>query len=284
MPVQFWTREFGRSLWMSWKGATHFVRIRLLAVIALVIGAALLAAMSPVALKVVVDRVAGSPGAKAASLSEVVALYIACQWLARTAGEVRGLLYARAERRVLRTVSERVFVHLLHLPLRFHLQRQTGAIMQTLDSGLEGIQLIMHHSVFAVGPVLVELAAEVVVLGRLVSPAFLGLFCMAIGCYAVAFGCAAGRITRCGRAASAARGDVAATMTDGLLNLETVKYFAAEESVKNRVCRELDRCEARWVLFYRKYSVTGVTVACIFAAFLAATIVLASVEVRNGEL
>jgi ABC-type multidrug transport system fused ATPase/permease subunit len=122
----------------TWRAATRFVRIRLLAVLLLVITAAVLTAVSPVALKVVVDRVAELPGGRAASLPALVAVYVACQWLARTAAEARGLLYARAERRVFRTISERLFAHVMRLPLRLHLQRRTGAITQTLDSGLEG--------------------------------------------------------------------------------------------------------------------------------------------------
>jgi len=32
-----------------------------------------------------------------------------------------------AEQRMVRTLSERMFTHVLELPLRFHLDRQTGA-------------------------------------------------------------------------------------------------------------------------------------------------------------
>jgi ABC-type transport system involved in Fe-S cluster assembly fused permease/ATPase subunit len=142
----------------------------------------------------------------------------------------------------------------------------------------------MHHLVFAVLPVFVELGTEVVVLGRLVALSFLVLFCMAIVCYSVTFCCSAGTITRAGRAASAARVDASAAMTDGLLNFETVKYFTAEELVQERVSRELERCEERWALFCRQYSISGVIVACIFAAFLAATVILASIEVHTGKM
>jgi ABC-type transport system involved in Fe-S cluster assembly fused permease/ATPase subunit len=42
-----------------------------------------------------------------------------------------------------RTVSERLFAHLMQLPLRFHLERQTGAVSQTLENGLQGYQMIL---------------------------------------------------------------------------------------------------------------------------------------------
>lgn len=284
MQLMSCVSRFSAFIEETWGNASHFVRVRIFAVLLLVVVAAVLNAMSPLALKLIVDRVAGGHGATVVPLSSLVAIYVACQWFARTAGEARGLLYARAERRVFRAVSERLFTHLMHLPLRFHLQRQTGAITQTLDSGLEGIQLIMHHLVFTVLPVMVELGAEIVVLGRVVSVTFLGLFCTAIVCYSLVFCSSAGKIIRAGRAASEARVEVGAAITDGLLNFEIVKCFAAEELLQTRVCRELDRCEERWVFFYRQYAVTGVMVASIFVAFLAATIIVAAVQVHSGQM
>lgn len=267
-----------------WADAGHFVRIRLLGVSLLVIVAAALSALCPVALKVLVDRMAGPPAAVALSLPVLVCAYVGCQWLARAAGEARGWLYARAERRVFRSIGERLFSHVLHLPLRFHLQTQTGAVTQTLDNGLEGVQLIMHHCTFSVLPVFVELGTEVVVLGRLVSFEFLAIFCAAVICYSLTFCCAAGAITRAGRAASDARIGANAAMVDGLLNVEAVKCFTAEKPVQERVSRRLERCEDGWVLFYRRYSVSGVIACCIFAALLLATTALASAETRSGRM
>jgi len=73
-------------------------------------------------------------------------------------------------------------------------------------------------------------------------------------------------------------------MTDALLNVELVKYFAAEAIVQERVGRALSRTEAEWVSFYRKYAVNGVTVSTIFTAFLAATTLYAVHEVEGARL
>jgi hypothetical protein len=49
-----------------------------------------------------------------------------------------------------RTLSERVFAQLIQLPLRFHLDRQTGAVTQALTNGLQGYQMILQALVFTV--------------------------------------------------------------------------------------------------------------------------------------
>jgi hypothetical protein len=60
-----------------------------------------------------------------------------------------------------RTLSERVFAQLIQLPLRFHLDRQTGAVTQALTNGLQGYQMILQALVFTVLPVVTELGTVV---------------------------------------------------------------------------------------------------------------------------
>src|SRR6266403_5604574 len=150
----------------------------------LVVTASVLMALGPVALKLVVDGFTGQTKGAPISPLLLIGLYVLSQWLARTVGEIRGLVYARAERRMSRMLSERLFAHVMRLPLRFHLERQTGAISQTLENGLNGYQMVLHTLVFTILQVATELGTIVVVLSRLDHPAFLGLFSGAIVAYA----------------------------------------------------------------------------------------------------
>ncbi len=266
-----------------WSDADRFVRRRLAAVILLVIATSVLTALGPLALKGLVDGFTGR-AQNLPSPSLLVGAYVLSQFLARAVGEVRGLVYARAERRMFRVLSGRLFAHILRLPLRFHLNRKTGAVSQTLENGLTGYQMILHHFVFTLLPVTAELGTIIIVLIRLAHPAFLLLFCAALVCYAVVFTYSAKTIARSARSASAAHVDAAAQMTDTLLNVELVKYFAAESIVQDRVDRALSRTETEWVGFYRRYAFNGVTVSTIFATFLAVTTLYAVHEVEGARL
>ena len=266
-----------------YREATPFVRRKIALVLMLVLSAALLTALGPVALKMIVDDLTGQARGEVSPLL-LVALYVMSQWLARVAGELRLLIYERAERRMFRTLSGRLFAHLMHLPLRFHLERQTGALSETLTNGLEGCRMILHHLVFTVLPVTAELATVLLVLWRLAPPLFLALFGGALILYAGAFAYSAATLSQNARTASAARVEAGAAITDGLLNYETVKYFTAESLVQERVGRALERSETEWVAFYRKYTRNGLLVASIFAAFLAAITWYATVETRNGRM
>lgn len=270
---------------LVWGEASKFVKGRLILALLLITLASALTALGPVALKLVVDRLTDqAKGSLSVPVAALIGLYVASQFLARSVGEIRAFIYARAERRMMRTLSERLFAHVLRLPLRFHLDQQTGAVTQSLTNGLQGYQGVLNTLVFSILPVVAELATIVVVLSRLDQPVFLLLFCGAIVCYGTLFAYAARRTKKAARSASAAQIDANATMTDGILNYETVKYFAAETVVQERVGGALIRTEEEWVRFYRQFAVNGLCVATIYAAFLGMTILYAAREAQEGRV
>jgi ABC-type transport system involved in Fe-S cluster assembly fused permease/ATPase subunit len=269
---------------LVWLNTDRFVKVRLLAAIFLLVLASVFTALGPVALKNAVDAIAGHDGVSPVSVSTLVVLYVLTQWFARGAGELRALVYAYAERRMYRTLSERLFSHVMRLPLRFHLSRQTGAIGQTLQNGLQGYQLILHHFVFTFLPVAAELATIVIVLIHLDHPIFFIFYAGAAVCYATIFSVAVAKVARTANAASATGIDASAMMTDSILNYETVKYFTAERIVEEKVSRALIKTEREWIGFYRLYSASGLAVATTYAAFLALTILYAVGQVQAGAL
>jgi len=269
---------------LIWLHTDRFVKVRLFMAVTSLVLASIFTALGPVALKNVVDAIAGDSTGMPVSVTVLVILYVLTQWLARGTGELRALLYAYAERRMFRTLSQNLFAHVMRLPLRFHLGRQTGAIGQTLQNGLQGYELILHHLVFTFLPVVAELATIVIVLARLDQPVFFAFYAGAALCYAIVFGFTVSKVMKTANAASATSIDASATMTDSILNYETVKYFTAERVVQEKVSRALVKTEREWVSFYRLYSISGLAVATTYAAFLALTILYAVGQVQAGAM
>jgi len=269
---------------LVWSQATPFVKLRLLLALLLLIVMSLTTALGPLALSHVVDSLSGRRTVSPLPVTLLALLYVTSQWFARSLGELRGLVYARAERRMFRSLSERLFSHVMRLPLRFHLERQTGAINQALENGLQGYQMIVHHLVFTFLPLIVELGATSVVLMGLKQPVFFWLFSGALGCYVVAFAIAAFRVADAASSASKAHVSAAASMTDGVINYETVKLFAGEAAVQERVSQAFIRTEHEWVSFYRQYAMNGLVIAGIFGTFLLTTTLYAIHQVQVDRL
>jgi ATP-binding cassette subfamily B protein len=78
--------------------------------------------------------------------------------------ELRDAIFARVRYRAMRNLSNKVLSHLHDLSLRFHLERQTGAISRDLERGTRSVSTILNYMVFSILPMLVEFSLVAAVL------------------------------------------------------------------------------------------------------------------------
>lgn len=273
------------ALQLLWTVADGYAKRRLLLALALVAAGALLAALTPVALKLVVDSL--SSGARDGTLlapTALVLLYVLGQYLWRCSTELRMMFHGYAEQRVRRHIGQRLFGHLVRLPLRFHLERKTGAMGETAEQGLRGYDLLLQHLVYSVVPVAVEFAAVAIVLIHFEQRAFLLILGVAAVAYLFAFQRWAMSIHEPSERVSASHIEAHAVLTDSLLNHETVKYFDAEAVVCHRYDAALSRTETAWRRFFRNYAANGLIVATIFALSLGVSLLYAARGVASGAM
>ncbi|MBX5462270.1 MAG: ABC transporter ATP-binding protein/permease [Steroidobacteraceae bacterium] len=269
---------------LIWVGATRFVKVRLGLALLIVAATSIVTALGPVALKFVVDGLTRQSAGEKVSLGLLLVLYILSHWLARALGEMRAFVHAQADRRMFRSLCDRLFDHVMQLPLRYHMNRQTGVMTGTLTNGLQGYQMIFQTLVMTILPVAIEIGTVAVVLVTLDQVVFLALFCVAMLCYGLAFSWGAVRIMDSARAASTSQADAWGVLTDSILNYETVKYFTAESVVRRRFDDSLFRTESEWMRFFRLRAVIGLLIATIFAAFLAVAVFYAASQVQKGAM
>jgi hypothetical protein len=79
-------RSLDEVIRFVWTEASAFVRLRPIIALLLIMAASAMTALGPVALKLVVDGFTG----RAVSAVTLIGLYVLSQWVARTAGEIRG--------------------------------------------------------------------------------------------------------------------------------------------------------------------------------------------------
>lgn len=261
----------------------------LAAAVVCVAAASTLSALGPVALKLLIDTLSGaSAPVTAAGLALtpllLLAAYAGAQGFSRLAGELRMLLFGGAEQSISRKLSRKVFAHVMALPLRFHLQRATGAIAQTLENGLQGYRLLLQHALFTLLPGLLEIAVMAFILASFFDGIFLAVFAACAAAYILVFTDGARKVLKASRALSSARIDANAQLADGLLNFETVKAFSGEDAVTRRYDGTLAAAQGRWRAFYRARFANGVAIATVFVTGLAAILWLAVSRVQAGAM
>ncbi|MCB1881333.1 MAG: ABC transporter ATP-binding protein/permease [Gammaproteobacteria bacterium] len=151
--------------------------------------------------------------------------------------ELRDVVFARVRYHAMRRLSTRVLAHLHGLSLRFHLERQTGAISRDLERGTRSVSSILNYMVFSILPMLVEFTLVAIILFTQYAPVFTLITFSTVAVY-IAFTLAVTEWRmdfrlQMNRLESESSGQA----VDSLINYETVKYFGNEQL-------ELDRFDA----------------------------------------
>lgn len=268
-----------------WSVAGRTGRRLLAAAFLLMLGSSIIAALSPLLLKLLVEAVESNRDDVANfALLFLVVTYGVAHFFSRSLAEVRGMALGRADQRMSRRLSDQCFQHAMALPLRYHLERETGALVQTLSNGLIGYRVIMLHLINSLLPIVVEAASMGAVLLFLGHGSFLAIIGISMMLYALAFWIGAKRVNNPARDVSAAHIDSSAILTDSLLNYETVKYFSGETLVRGRYDCSLGQLEDRWKNLYSRKMQNGLSVAIIFALSLGLSLFVAANGVTQGTM
>jgi ABC-type transport system involved in Fe-S cluster assembly fused permease/ATPase subunit len=268
---------------LFWSTADAYAKRRLLLALFLVVVGALLAALTPIALKLIIDALSQHAPATT-QLLFLVALYVAGQYLWRCATELKLVLHGYAEQRIRRRTYCRLFDHLVRLPLQFHLEKRTGAMAETAEQGMKGYQMVLQHVVFTVLPVAIEFAVVAFVLLYFKSQAYLLILAVASVAYVAAFHRGAVSILTSSVRVSTSHIEAHAVLTDSLMNHETVKYFDAEAVVLQRYDQALGRHEFAWRQFFGDRAFNGWLVATVFAACLGTSLAYGVRDVVAGNM
>jgi len=199
-------------------------------------------------------------------------------------GELRDALFAKVQQRAVRTAARRTFEHLHALSLRFHLDRQTGALARAIDRGSAGIQSVLRLAVFNVVPTVIELLLVTAIIWRLFDWRFAAITFAAVVSYAgFTMGFASWR-SRIRRVMNDTDNDASTKALDSLLNYETVKYFGNEPHEAARYDAALARYERAAVRVQVSLNYLNIGQAFIIAGGLTLIMLMATREVRAGTM
>lgn len=198
--------------------------------------------------------------------------------------ELRDTLFGRITERAMRRVGLKVFRHLHHLDLDFHLNRRTGGLSRDIERGTNGIAFLLRFMVFNIVPTLLEIGLVIGLLWWNYDVWFAVIVAVAVACYVAYSILATEWRTRFVREANQAESKTSTRAIDSLLNYETVKYFTNEDYESQHYDTEL----ASWEEARRKnrlslFALNGGQ-AFVIAAAMTSAMVLAAREVAQGSM
>lgn len=279
-----------RELWpYVWPSRRADLKIRILISFILLILAKLATIGMPYAFKWATDALTDlskgvevSPGLIAGPIAMTV-LYGALRVAMVGFTQARDGMFAKVAMNAVRRLALDVFVHLHALPLRFHLERKTGALTRVLERGRNAIETLTRLVMLTSFPTILELALVAGVLYFQFDARYVGIVAATVVAYlAYTFVATNWRI---GIRASMNESDTDANAKaiDSLLNYETVKYFGAEKREAERYDRTMARYERNSVLSYVSLNVLNFGQALIFTIGMIAMMALCVVGIKEGR-
>ncbi len=238
----------------------------------------------PLALKGIVDSFDKQPGQLLMLPVTLLLAYGAFKLGASLFNELRDVVFAKVRYRAMRRLSTRVLSHLHDLSLRFHLERQTGAISRDLERGTRSVSTILNYMAFSILPVLVEFG---LVFGVLLSQ-YEPVFALAMAATVVLYMGFTFAITEwrmdfrhhMNRLDSQANSQA----FDSLINYETVKYFGNEKLELDRFDNTLGDWEHWAVRSQSSMSMLNFGQGAIIALGVTGVMFLAANGVAKGEM
>ena len=287
-PASARASEAAKVLRLLRADADREVALLGLGTVLVVAAGGVVAALTPLVLKALVDAVAaahqagGATGALAALPGE--ATYLALLLAARVLSDVRPLLGGTITVRFHGRLMRRFFAHVLRLPLGELLRLRSGELMHSLDLASAGVQLVVGQLAGGLLPVLVELATMAGVLVHLGQPGLVVVFGATALAHLALFTVGARLVTTATREVSSASLETYARLGDGIAHLETLRCFAAEPQARGRLREAGTLLERRWVGLNRLNVGIALAASTTFAASMAACLHLGERAVQRGTL
>jgi ATP-binding cassette subfamily B protein len=237
----------------------------------------------PLVFKAVVDTL-GQPHAWLSLPLVLLAGYGGLRLVSSVGEDLRDIVCIKVIQPPIRRIRLQVFNHLHALALRFHLQRETGAVSRDIERGARGMQVLLSVLLFNILPVVVELALTAGILVTRYDLWYAGIAFGTLGIYVV-FTCA---ITERRMTFRYALNDLDshahACAIDSLLNHETVKYFGNEAGEARRYDAGLQRWERATGYYHTSLAILNAAQNLIIALGTTLLLVRAGHGVVQGTL
>jgi ABC-type transport system involved in Fe-S cluster assembly fused permease/ATPase subunit len=266
-----------------WPRDSLELRLRVVAALALLVGAKVVNISVPFLYKHAVDTLGGKYGPVVVPVMLVVA-YGMARVCAQGFNELRDAVFAKVEQRAVRRLALSAFKHLHSLSLRFHLDRRTGGLARAVERGTQAVDFLLTFILFNIVPTLIEIIVVCGILWRLYDWEFAAVTFATIAVYvAFTFAVTDWRV-RFRQEMNARDSEANSKSVDALLNYETVKYFANEAHEAERYDRSLQAYEKAAVKSGTTLAALNIGQGIIIACGLIGMMLLAAQGVADKRM
>ena len=238
----------------------------------------------PIVLKYIVDGLNAAPGKTLVLPVLLLLVYGLLRFINSGFNELRDAIFARVRYHAMNTLAVSVLNHLHQLSLRYHLERNTGAISRDLERGTQSISSILNYLVFNIVPTAAEFLLVALILYSQYDSLFAGIIFFSVILY-VGFTLLVTEWRMHYRhEMNALDSSANGRAMDSLMNYETVKYFNNDRLEIDRYSATMKEWENAAVKSQSTMSMLNFGQAAIIAIGVTGIMLLAAQGVIDEEL
>eukprot|EP01130_Rhizamoeba_saxonica_P004678 TRINITY_DN1899_c0_g1_i1.p1 TRINITY_DN1899_c0_g1~~TRINITY_DN1899_c0_g1_i1.p1 ORF type:complete len:620 (-),score=117.62 TRINITY_DN1899_c0_g1_i1:20-1879(-) len=212
-----------------WPSDNWGVRMRVIFCAITIILSKILIVMIPMQYKAIVDLLNES----IAPFNHLL-YYAILKFTAKIMDDIRNTVFLKVSQQATENISTKTYAHLHDLGLNYHLNRNTGAILRTIDRGTGSVQTLCRVLLFNIGPTILELFMVCVILFKAYHVGFSLVTFFTITIYVVFTLVVTEWRKKFRRQMNEKDNNTNDKAVDSLINFETIKYFTAEDHVIKR--------------------------------------------------
>ena len=238
----------------------------------------------PIVLKYIVDGLDAGPEQTVALPIVLLLIYGLLRFINSGFNELRDAIFARVRYHAMNALSVSVLQHLHQLSLRYHLERNTGAISRDMERGTQSISSILNYLVFNIVPTAAEFVLVALILFSQYDSLFAGIIFFSVIFY-VGFTLMVTEWRMHYRhEMNALDSSANGRAMDSLMNYETVKYFNNDHHEIERYRNTMGEWEEAAVKSQNTMSMLNFGQAAIIAIGVTGIMFLAAQGVVDQEL
>lgn len=267
-----------------WPKGERGLRIRVVVAVLLLFVAKLTTSYLPILYKHAIDALSlKNPAVLIVPVALIIA-YGMTRVMALLFTELRDTVFARVQQHVIRVVGVKVFDHLHHLSLRFHLSRHTGGVNRSIERGTRAIDTLLSYLLFSLVPTLFEIGLVTIILWKMFNGWFALVTLMTVATYLIFTFTITEWRTKFYREMNEDESRANTQAIDSLLNFETVKYFGNEALEANKYNNLLKKLENSSVKSQSSLSLLNVGQGFIISVGLTVMMWMAADGIQNGTM
>ena len=218
------------------------------------------------------------------SINSVIT-YCALRFGSSAFKELQGVLYVKVKQQAAIDLAETTFSHVHKLSLNWHITKQTGSVIKSMDRGTEAANTLVTYLFLFLIPALSECVAVIILFFASYKQWDIGLVTLAGVTIYIFFTIVITQWRKKYRESQNKHdNDFHNKATDSIINYETVKYFTAEQHEIVRFKEGVVNFQQFNSMISISLSVLNSTQQFILMMTLAGTMLLAGRAVHNGQM